>query len=62
MQYRKFGKSYLTTSVIGFGGFPMGRGQYGPFDDDEVIQSVHDALDPGVTLFDTAAGYGKGQW
>ncbi len=61
MDYRNLGRSDLVTSVIGFGGFPMGRGQYGPFDDDEVVRAVHRAIDLGVTLFDTAAGYGLGE-
>ena len=61
MEYRKLGQSDLVTSVIGFGGFPIGRGHYGPFDDDEAIRSVHRAIDLGVTLFDTAAGYGLGE-
>ena len=61
MQYRNFGKSDLVTSAIGFGGWPMGRGHYGSFDDDEVVDSVHWAIDHGVTLFDTAAIYGSGE-
>jgi aryl-alcohol dehydrogenase-like predicted oxidoreductase len=60
MQYRKFGNSDLVTSAIGFGGWPMGRGQYGSFDEDEVVRAVHAAIDCGITLFDTAAGYGWG--
>ncbi len=61
MRYRNLGKSDVVTSVIGFGGFPMGRGQYGPFEDEEVVRAVHAAIDLGVTLFDTAAGYGGGE-
>ena len=61
MQYRNFGKSDLVTSVIGFGGWPMGKGSYGSFDEDEVIRAVHVAIDLGVTLFDTASVYGKGE-
>ena len=60
MQYRSFGKSDLITSVIGFGGFPMGRGQFGAFDDDEVARAVDLSIDKGVTLFDTAPQYGWG--
>ncbi len=60
MEYRKFGNSNLETSVIGLGGWPMGRGQYGSFDENEVIKAVHKALDLGVTLFDTAQVYGWG--
>ncbi len=60
MRKRVFGKSGLETSVIGFGGWPMGRGMYGAFDDDEAISAVHAAYDGGITLFDTAAVYGWG--
>ena len=61
MQYRNMGKSDLVTSVIGFGGWPMGKGSYGSFDEDEVVRAVHVAIDLGVTLFDTASGYGRGE-
>ncbi|MDP3062220.1 MAG: aldo/keto reductase, partial [Chloroflexota bacterium] len=60
MEYRTFGSSKLKTSVIGFGGWPMGKGQYGAFDEQEVVTAIHRALDVGVTLFDTAARYGVG--
>jgi len=60
MEYRRFGNSELETSVIGFGGWPMGRGMYGSFDENEVIKAIHKALDLGVTLFDTAQVYGWG--
>ena len=61
MRYKKFGNSDLETSVVGFGGWPMGRGHYGSFDDDEVVRAVHASIDLGVTLFDTAAVYGWGE-
>jgi len=60
MRKRKFGNSDLETSVIGYGGWPMGRGQYGPFDDDESIKSARTSYENGITLFDTAAIYGWG--
>ena len=60
MEYRRFGNSELETSVIGLGGWPMGRGHYGSFDENEMIKAVHKALDLGVTLFDTAQVYGFG--
>ena len=61
MRYKKFGTSDLETSVVGFGGWPMGRGHYGSFDDNEVVRAVHASIDMGVTLFDTAAVYGWGE-
>ena len=60
MRKRMFGNSGLETSVIGYGGWPMGRGMYGDFDDDEAIRAARASYDEGVTLFDTAAVYGWG--
>ena len=37
MRYKKFGNSDLETSVVGFGGWPMGSGHYGSFDEQQVI-------------------------
>lgn len=61
MRYKTFGNSDLETSVVGFGGWPMGRGHYGSFDEQEVIRAIHASIDMGVTLFDTAAVYGWGE-
>lgn len=60
MRRRTFGDSGLVSSVIGFGGWPMGRGQYGDFDDAEAVAAARRAYDSGVTLYDTAAIYGWG--
>ena len=38
----------------------MGGSQYGPTNDDATIQAVHEAIDHGITCFDTAAAYGLG--
>jgi len=55
-----FGDSGLETSVIGYGGWPMGRGMYGDFDDDQAIAAARTSYENGITLFDTAAVYGWG--
>ncbi len=60
MRRRTFGDSGLVSSVIGFGGWPMGRGQYGDFDDDAAVAAAHKSYESGITLFDTAAVYGWG--
>jgi len=60
MRKRMFGDSGLETSVIGYGGWPMGRGMYGDFDDDQAISAARTSYEGGVTLFDTAAVYGWG--
>jgi aryl-alcohol dehydrogenase-like predicted oxidoreductase len=60
MQYRRMGESDLEVSVIGFGCWEIG-GRYGSFDEQEVIAAVDRAIELGVTLFDTALGYGAGK-
>lgn len=59
MEYRHMGTSDLEVSVIGFGCWEMGGG-YGHFETSEVIAAIDRALDLGITLFDTARGYGTG--
>ncbi|MDP1874716.1 aldo/keto reductase [Phenylobacterium sp.] len=59
MRYRPLGRTGLTVSEIGFGcasywGLPR-------FDEDEAVRLVHRALDLGITLFDTAPGYSRGE-
>ena len=61
MRYKKFGDSDLETSVVGFGGWPMGSGHYGSFDEQQVIAAIHRSIELGVTLFDTAPVYGWGE-
>jgi len=60
LRTREFGNSGLKTSVIGFGGWPMGKGQYGELDDQKATAAAKAAFDAGVNLFDTAAVYGWG--
>ncbi len=60
MEYRAFGQTGLQVSAIGFGCWELG-GQYGHYDESEVITAVNRALDVGVNCFDTAEGYGFGR-
>ena len=60
MRYRNMGDSDLNVSVIGFGAWEVG-GQYGSFSEQEFVEAVQRALDLGVSLFDTALGYGAGR-
>ncbi len=57
MEYRKMGNSDFTTSALGFGCWEMG-GTYGTFDERETTAAIHQAIDLGITLFDTARFYG----
>ena len=56
MEYRKFGPTDMTVSVLGFGCWDAANGGYG----DKMAAAVHRALDLGVTCFDTAPHYGGG--
>jgi len=59
MKYRDLGRTGLVVSEIGFGGWAIG-GSWGPQSEQDSVQALHRALDLGVTLIDTAAGYGNG--
>ena len=54
MQYRRLGNSGLTASIVGLGCNNFGR----RCDLDQTKAVVHEALDSGITLFDTADIYG----
>ncbi len=60
MEMRRFGKTELQVSAIGFGCWES-SGEYGEFDDQEIINAVHLALEMGVNLYDTAEAYGFGR-
>ena len=60
MQYRPLGHSGLNVSAIGFGAWAIG-GSWGPQNDQDSLAALHQAIDHGVNLIDTAAGYGNGK-
>src|SRR6202022_4478515 len=49
----------MQASVLALGTWAFG-GEWGSFDEGEARATIHAALDQGVTLFDTAQGYGFG--
>ena len=57
MQTRTLGPDGPTVSALGLGCMGMSE-LYGPRDDTESIETLHRALDLGVTVFDTADIYG----
>jgi myo-inositol catabolism protein IolS len=59
MEYRRFGKTDLKVSAIGFGCWEIG-GTYGHIDASEFERAVARAIDSGITCFDTAEAYGMG--
>ena len=58
MEQRKMGNTDLRCSAIGFGTWEMSTTQYGDIDVNEASRAVNDAIDLGITLFDTAEIYG----
>jgi aryl-alcohol dehydrogenase-like predicted oxidoreductase len=68
MKYRKFGRTDLSVSEIGFGAWAIGGNAivggtpigWGPADDNTSIAAIRKALDVGINFFDTADFYGLG--
>ena len=61
MKYRKLGNSGIEASEVAFGCFAFSNDNtWGPQDEKDSAASIHAALDAGITLFDTAEGYGGG--
>ena len=59
MEYRRFGKTDLKVSAIGFGCWEIG-GTYGRIDENQFARAVQSAIDNGINCFDTAEAYGMG--
>jgi myo-inositol catabolism protein IolS len=59
MEFRPFGRTGLKVSALGFGCWEIG-GTYGRIDEGEFQRAVAQAIDNGITSFDTAEAYGMG--
>ncbi|MEJ2475047.1 MAG: aldo/keto reductase [Desulfobacterales bacterium] len=57
MEQRQLGKTGLVVSAIGLGCMGMSE-FYGSADEKESVATIHQALDAGVSLLDTADMYG----
>jgi aryl-alcohol dehydrogenase-like predicted oxidoreductase len=60
LPHRPLGKTGLSVSEIGFGGWGIGKTMWGPTDDHESMLALHAAFQAGVNYFDTAYAYGHG--
>jgi aryl-alcohol dehydrogenase-like predicted oxidoreductase len=65
MQKRRLGATDLELTVIGFGSWAIGGGEWkfgwGDQDDREAIDAIKTAVDMGINWIDTAAVYGGGK-
>jgi aryl-alcohol dehydrogenase-like predicted oxidoreductase len=60
MEYRALGRTGWNISVIGFGAWGIGGGDWGNTDDKTSLAALHRAIDLGVNFIDTADVYGDG--
>lgn len=59
MRYKLLGRTGVQVSAVSLGTAPLGN-MFGPVDEQAAIATVHDAIDSGVTFFDTSPYYGAG--
>jgi aryl-alcohol dehydrogenase-like predicted oxidoreductase len=60
MVYKNFGKYSEKVSLLGFGCWGIGQGDWVGANDEESKRALIRAMDEGVTFFDTALAYGNG--
>ncbi|MDQ5851833.1 MAG: aldo/keto reductase [Chloroflexota bacterium] len=60
LKTRTLGKSGIAVTEIGMGLWAAGGDQWGPTDDQAVLDAIDYALDAGINFFDTADVYGAG--
>ena len=60
MQYRNFGTTDLTASVVGFGVWTVSTRMWGVTDEAVRLRLLRRAFELGVTFYDTADVYGDG--
>src|SRR3989449_10244686 len=60
MKSRPLGGTGYGVSELGFGGWGLGGEMWRGVDDSEGRKAVHEAIEQGITFFDTALAYGGG--
>jgi aryl-alcohol dehydrogenase-like predicted oxidoreductase len=60
MEYRGLGRTGMEVSEVGYGAWGIGGTMWLGADDRESLTALHRAMELGVTLIDTALGYGDG--
>jgi len=60
MQYKKFARSDVEVSLLGYGAWGIGKTMWIGAEDTQSKKSLHQAIEAGVNLFDSALVYGNG--
>ncbi|MBV9228685.1 MAG: aldo/keto reductase [Chloroflexi bacterium] len=60
MHYRALGKTGLSVSEIGYGGWGIGKSGWIGAEDEASLAALHKAVDLGLNFIDTALAYGNG--
>ena len=60
MNQRSLGNTGYRVSEIGFGAWGIGGEMWRGVDDSEGRKALHEAVEQGITIFDTALAYGNG--
>jgi aryl-alcohol dehydrogenase-like predicted oxidoreductase len=60
MRYRRLGRTGLEVSEVGYGAWGIGKSQWLGAEDDESVRALHNAIDRGLNVIDTALAYGRG--
>lgn len=60
MRYRTIKHTDLTISEVGFGTWPISGHGMGEVDEQKAMETIHHAVELGITFFDTADMYGFG--
>lgn len=61
MRYRALGKTGLTVSEVGFGGWAIDGRAFGPVDEAVALAALNRAYELGCTFFSTADSYGRSE-
>lgn len=61
MQFREIADTGVRVSEVGFGVWTVSAGWWGDHADDQAAALMRQALDLGITFFDTAETYGNGR-
>ena len=60
MNYRRFGRTGLEVSEVGYGAWGIGKDAWIGAEDDESLRALNRAIDLGLNFIDTALAYGEG--